>query len=39
MTRLGTAFTPLASDGGNALIAASSDFWFKVVAEVGEMHK
>lgn len=39
VTRLGTAFTPLISDGANALIAASSDFWFKVVVEVGEIHK
>lgn len=42
MTRLGTGFTALVSDGGNALIEASSVIsgsCHKVVAEVGKMHK
>lgn len=42
-TRLGTDFTALISDSGNALITASSlissGSYHKVVAEVGKMHK
>lgn len=42
VTGLGTGFTALVSDAGNALIAASSVIsgsCHKVVAEVGKMHK
>lgn len=43
VTRLGTDFVALISDGGNALITASSLIsscsCHKVVAEVGRMHK
>jgi len=44
VTRLGTDFTALISDGGNALITASSlisssSSCHKVAAEVGKMHK